>query len=96
MDKATFTRLSGTVHREDEASHIRLKDLKLCKKCIQQYGTPPCVQLCPGQVYRLRDGEIILSPSNCMHDGSCVVKCPYQNISWAVPEGGEGPRYKQM
>ncbi|MBN1912240.1 MAG: 4Fe-4S dicluster domain-containing protein [Pirellulales bacterium] len=96
MDKATFTGLSGTTHREDEPSHIRIRDPKICKKCIGRYDTPPCVHLCPGQVYRVKDEQIILSASNCMHDGSCVVKCPYQNISWEVPESGEGPQYKQM
>jgi electron-transferring-flavoprotein dehydrogenase len=39
---------------------------------------------------------VILSPSNCMHDCSCQVKCPYENINWTPPEGGEGPRFKQM
>jgi hypothetical protein len=24
------------------------------------------------------------------------VKCPYDNIRWIPPEGGEGPRYKAM
>lgn len=95
MDKPTFVSLSGANHREDEPSHILIKDPKLCLKCSDEYGNP-CTQLCPGEVYRMGEGELILSPSNCMHDGSCVVKCPYQNVEWTVPEGGEGPRYKKM
>jgi ferredoxin-like protein FixX len=27
---------------------------------------------------------------------TCAVKCPYVNIRWLPPEGGEGPRFKQM
>ncbi|RME94779.1 MAG: electron transfer flavoprotein, partial [Verrucomicrobia bacterium] len=95
MDKATFVDLSGAVHREDEPSHIIIKDPALCESCFEEYGAP-CVQLCPGEVYRRRDNHIVLSPSNCMHDGSCMVKCPHQNIIWTAPEGGEGPRYRKM
>jgi electron-transferring-flavoprotein dehydrogenase len=95
LDKATFTSLSQTQHREDEPSHIKIVNISLCRECAEKYGTP-CVNLCPGEVYRMSDGELILSPSNCMHDGSCAVKCPYGNVIWNPPEGGEGPRYKQM
>lgn len=95
MDKATFVNLSGATHREDEPSHIIIKDPSVCERCFEEYGAP-CVRLCPGEVYRRRDNHIVLSPSNCMHDGSCMVKCPYQNIIWTVPEGGEGPRYRKM
>lgn len=95
LDKATFVSLSGATHREDEPSHIAIRDPSVCLQCTDEYGNP-CVQLCPGEVYRLREGELVLSPSNCMHDGSCAVKCPYQNIEWTPPEGGEGPRYRKM
>jgi hypothetical protein len=27
---------------------------------------------------------------------TCAVKCPLENIRWLPPEGGEGPRFKQM
>lgn len=96
LDKATFVSLSGANHREDEPSHVIILDPELCLKCTEEYGNP-CTELCPGDVYRLGgEGQLVLSPSNCMHDGSCAVKCPYQNIEWNVPEGGEGPRYKRM
>lgn len=95
MEKSQFTSLSGTTHGEDQPSHIKIKDAALCVTCTKEYGNP-CVFFCPGEVYRMKEGEIILSPSNCMHDGSCQVKCPHQNILWTPPEGGEGPRFKQM
>ncbi len=49
----------------------------------------------PGVTHH-RTGEIVLSPSNCLHCMTCAVKCPYGNIRWLPPEGGEGPRYKAM
>ncbi len=95
MDRAQFVSLAGAVHREDEPSHIKILDAKICADCTRLYGAP-CTFFCPGEVYRSKGEEIILSPSNCMHDCSCQVKCPFENILWTPPEGGEGPRYKQM
>lgn len=95
MDRARFVSLAGAVHREDEPSHIKILDPQLCAECTKTYGAP-CTYFCPGEVYRAKDDRIILSPSNCMHDCSCQVKCPFENIHWTPPEGGEGPRYKQM
>ncbi len=95
MDRAQFVSLAGAVHREDEPSHIKILDAKICADCTRLYGAP-CTYFCPGEVYRSKGDEIILSPSNCMHDCSCQVKCPFENILWTPPEGGEGPRYKQM
>ena len=51
---------------------------------------------CPGQVYRWDGSKIVLSASNCLHCMTCAVKCPLENIRWLPPEGGEGPRFKQM
>lgn len=30
---------------------------------------------------------------NCIHCKLCDVKVPTQDITWAVPEGGGGPKY---
>jgi electron-transferring-flavoprotein dehydrogenase len=95
MDKPQFTSLSGAMHREDEPSHLKILDAAVCATCSEIYGAP-CVQFCPGEVYRMKGNEMILSHTNCLHDGSCQVKCPRQNILWTPPEGGEGPRYKGM
>lgn len=95
MDRATFASLTQAVHREDEPSHVLILDPSLCHQCAQKFGAP-CAVLCPGEVYRLKDGQIILSPSNCLHDGSCAVKCPMQNVRWTAPEGGEGPRFRNL
>lgn len=95
MDKPQFTSLSGTMHREDEPSHLKILDAAVCAECSQTYGSP-CVYFCPGEVYRMKGTEMIVSPTNCLHDCSCQVKCPKQNILWTPPEGGEGPRFKGM
>jgi len=91
-----FTALSGTTHREDQPSHIRIRNPELCARCLGEKGAP-CLFFCPGQVYEKgSNGKIELSPSNCLHDCSCVARCPFNNIEWNVPEGGEGPDYMDM
>jgi len=95
MDGATFVSLTGSLHREDEPAHMTILDPALCLECEARFANS-CTHFCPGQVYRWSGSEIVLSPSNCLHCMTCAVKCPYVNIRWQPPEGGEGPRFKQM
>ncbi len=96
IDRLTDVSLSGTVHREDEPSHITITDPAQCASCAELYGTHPCEHFCPGEVYRFEEDNLILSPSNCLHCQTCRIKCPRQVIKWVVPEGGDGPKYKVM
>lgn len=95
MDQTTFVSLTGSIHREDEPSHVTIPDPSLCLQCAERFANS-CTHFCPGQVYRWNNAEIVLSPSNCLHCMTCTVKCPYANIRWVPPEGGEGPRFKLM
>lgn len=95
MDQTTFVSLTGSLHREDEPSHVSIPDPSLCVSCAARFSSS-CTHFCPGQVYRWNGEQIVLSPSNCLHCMTCTVKCPYANIRWIPPEGGEGPRFKQM
>jgi electron-transferring-flavoprotein dehydrogenase len=95
MDQTTFISLTGSMHREDEPSHVSIPEPALCVDCGRLFDNS-CTHFCPGQVYRWNGDEIVLSPSNCLHCMTCAVKCPYDNIRWLPPEGGEGPRYKNM
>jgi len=96
IDRLTAVNLSGTTHREDEPPHITFADATKCRGCGEEYGCHPCVYFCPGGVYKVSEGDVVLSPSNCVHCQTCRVKCPHQVIRWRVPEGGDGPRYKAM
>jgi electron-transferring-flavoprotein dehydrogenase len=95
MDGATFVSLTGSLHREDEPSHMTVLDPQKCITCEVDYANS-CTHFCPGQVYRWDGAQIVLSASNCLHCMTCAVKCPFENIRWLPPEGGEGPRFKQM
>ncbi len=95
MDQTTFVSLTGSMHREDEPSHVTILNPSLCLECDDKFASS-CTHFCPGQVYRRGDEGIVLSPSNCLHCMTCAVKCPYSNIRWVPPEGGDGPQFKSM
>ncbi|PIE67364.1 MAG: protein EtfO [Deltaproteobacteria bacterium] len=102
VDKLTGVYLSGTLHREDQPSHIHIHDMQVCvEQCYHAYGCP-CTRFCPGDVYEMETNEdgigikgIKLNFTNCLHCKTCDIKDPYHNVTWTCPEGGEGPSYKQ-
>lgn len=96
IDRLTAVSLSGTMHREDEPSHITFHEACQNTSCNKYFGCRPCASFCPAEVYKFEDDKLILSPSNCLHCQTCRLKCPHQLIKWEVPEGGDGPRYKIM
>ena len=103
VDKLTGVYLSGTLHREDQPSHVHIHDQGVCvEKCYSTYGCP-CTRFCPGDVYEKetrKDGSgitgIKLNFTNCLHCKTCDIKDPYQIINWVTPEGGSGPNYQNM
>ncbi|MFO7716334.1 4Fe-4S dicluster domain-containing protein [Desulfosarcina sp.] len=102
VDKLTGVYLSGTLHREDQPSHVLIHDQQVCvEQCYPTYGSP-CTRFCPGDVYELefrKDGDgirgIKLNFTNCLHCKTCDIKDPFHNVTWTCPEGGEGPNYKR-
>lgn len=99
-DKLTDVYNAGSMHEEDQPSHLVVADTNLCvERCSQEYGNP-CNQFCPAQVYEMEEKNglpgLKLNPSNCVHCKTCDIMDPYDNIRWVVPEGGGGPRYTIM
>jgi electron-transferring-flavoprotein dehydrogenase len=102
VDKLTGVYLSGTLHREDQPSHVLIHDQQVCiEQCYPTYGCP-CTRFCPGDVYEMETKEdgsgirgIKVNFTNCLHCKTCDVKDPYRNVTWTCPEGGEGPNYKR-
>lgn len=108
VDKLTDVYHSGTQHREDQPSHIRIVDPSRCIiECIPRFGDAPCTHFCPARVYELvgegRSRRIQINFSNCVHCKTCVIKDPIdvidgdnvQNIVWRAPAEG-GPRYQGL
>ncbi len=108
VDKLTDVFYSGTQHREDQPSHIRILDPDRCvTECIPRFGDAPCTYFCPAKVYELvgegADRHIQVNFANCVHCKTCVIKDPLdvlkedpvQNIVWRAPAEG-GPRYQGL
>lgn len=96
FDKDFFTLMAKTEHRENEKSHLIIKDSTLCAKCDKEFSCP-CISFCPAGVYEKNNEGMTkaLNPSNCLHCKTCQRKCPFNNIVWTIPEGGGGAKYKK-
>ena len=94
-DRLTDVFMSGTVHEEDQPCHLRLRDPSKCAECEATYGSP-CTRFCPAEVYRREGERLQIDFSNCLHCKTCKIKCPFENIDWTFPQGGDGPRYTRM
>jgi len=100
FDKVTNVHYSGTVHDEDQPSHL-LVHTEVCSTiCGPEYGHP-CTRFCPANVYEIvhdADGtpRLQINASNCVHCKTCDIMDPYAVITWVPPEGGGGPQYNGM
>lgn len=100
FDKLTDVYKSGTMHEEEQPSHLQIADYDICNnRCTEEFGNP-CQHFCPAQVYEMVDEDsrpgkqkLQLTPSNCVHCKTCDIADPYQVIRWVTPQGGEGPNY---
>jgi electron-transferring-flavoprotein dehydrogenase len=103
FDKLADVYLSGTMHDEDQPSHLLVADTSVCAtKCREEYGNP-CQHFCPASVYEMvpdpaKEGALKLqiNAANCVHCKTCDIADPYQIITWTTPEGGGGPNYKRL
>ncbi|HMR24039.1 MAG TPA: electron-transfer flavoprotein:ubiquinone oxidoreductase [Oligoflexia bacterium] len=100
VDKLTSVFNAGTIHEEDQPSHLIIGDTSICyDHCDDEYAAP-CNRFCPANVYDLqKEGghkKMVLNFTNCVHCQTCDINCPKDNISWTPPESGGGPRYENM
>ena len=102
FDRLSSVFLSNTNHEEDQPCHLRLKDANVPISTNLALYDAPEQRYCPAGVYEiLRDDDggnprLQINAQNCVHCKTCDIKDPTQNITWLVPQGGEGPIYTQM
>lgn len=98
FDLLTSVSRTGTMHTEDQPSHLQLRDLQVQTKInLPEYAGPE-QRFCPVGVYEYvtqEDGKVKfqINAQNCIHCKTCDIKDPSQNINWTTPEGSGGPKY---
>ncbi|KAH8666354.1 electron transfer flavoprotein [Xylariales sp. PMI_506] len=100
FDILTSVSRTGTNHEEDQPVHLQVKDWD-----AHTMETWPGYKglenrFCPAGVYEYVEDEskplgvrFQINSQNCIHCKTCDIKAPNQDINWAVPQGGEGPKY---
>ena len=101
FDRLTNVAFSATNHEEDQMVHLRLKDADVPIAVNLPTWDEPAQRYCPAGVYEVvrEEGKaprFQINHQNCVHCKTCDIKDPSQNITWVVPQGGEGPNYPNM
>jgi len=100
FDRLTNVAFSATNHEEDEPPHLRLKDPSVPVNVNLKTWAEPAQRYCPAGVYEIVEEStgprFQINHQNCVHCKTCDIKDPSQNITWVVPQGGEGPNYPNM
>ena len=101
FDRLTNVSFSFTNHEESQPAHLKLKDPSIPVELNLPKYAGPSARYCPAGVYEFvqEDGKeprFVINFQNCVHCKTCDIKDPAQNITWTVPQGGDGPNYPNM
>ena len=100
FDRLTSVSFSMTNHEESQPCHLRLKDEAVPVVVDYTSFAGPSQRYCPAGVYEFVEEEggprFVINFQNCVHCKTCDIKDPAQNITWTVPQGGDGPNYPNM
>ena len=101
FDRLTNVSFAATNHEESQPCHLRLTDEDVPIKINLAKFAEPAQRYCPAGVYEVIEEEgaeprFVVNFQNCVHCKTCDIKDPSQNITWTVPQGGDGPNYPNM
>ena len=100
FDRLTNVAFSFTNHEESQPAHLKLTDASIPVNVNLAEYAGPSARYCPAGVYEFvgdgADKKFQINFQNCVHCKTCDIKDPSQNITWTVPQGGDGPNYPNM
>jgi electron-transferring-flavoprotein dehydrogenase len=100
FDRLTNVAFSFTNHEESQPAHLRLADPSIPVQVNLPKFAGPSARYCPAGVYEFvgegAEKRFQINFQNCVHCKTCDIKDPSQNITWTVPQGGDGPNYPNM
>ncbi|WP_438955611.1 electron transfer flavoprotein-ubiquinone oxidoreductase [Cognatiyoonia sp.] len=101
FDRLTNVAFSFTNHEESQPAHLKLRDASIPVGVNLPKFAGPSARYCPAGVYEFveeegKDTRFQINFQNCVHCKTCDIKDPIENITWTVPQGGDGPNYPNM
>ena len=96
FDRLTNVSFSMTNHEESQPAHLHLGDPNIPMSVNVPEYAEPAQRYCPAGVYEIVDDKFVINFQNCVHCKTCDIKDPSENITWTVPQGGDGPNYPNM
>ena len=100
FDRLTNVSFSMTNHEESQPPHLKLADNKIPTNFNLPNYSEPAQRYCPAGVYEIvkedDENRFVINFQNCVHCKTCDIKDPSENITWATPQGGDGPNYPNM
>ena len=101
FDRLTNVAFSFTNHEESQPAHLTLNDAFVPIAVNLPKYAEPAQRYCPAGVYEVvaeegKEPRFQINFQNCVHCKTCDIKDPSQNITWTVPQGGDGPNYPNM
>ena len=100
FDRLTNVSFSMTNHEESQPPHLKLADNKIPTNFNLPNYSEPAQRYCPAGVYEIvkedNANRFVINFQNCVHCKTCDIKDPSENITWATPQGGDGPNYPNM
>jgi electron-transferring-flavoprotein dehydrogenase len=101
FDRLTNVAFSATNHAENQPAHLHLTNAEVPTAINLPIYDEPAQRYCPAGVYEIVRSEghaprFQINFQNCVHCKTCDIKDPSQNITWTVPQGGDGPNYPNM
>jgi electron-transferring-flavoprotein dehydrogenase len=101
FDRLTNVSFSMTNHEESQPVHLQVADPNVPVEVDYITYGGLSERYCPAGVYEFiketgKPTRFVINFQNCVHCKTCDIKDPRQNITWAVPQGGDGPNYPNM
>lgn len=85
-------KLTKNAFKHDAESHIEI-DAERCRAlCTERF----CVLVCPASLYAWSEetDRMVVEFAGCLECGTCLVACRHTALTWRMPRGGYGVRYR--
>ena len=85
-------KLTLDAFKHDSESHIEIDEIVCRERCTERY----CIRVCPAALYEWNEetDRMVVEFAGCLECGTCLVACRDGALTWHLPRGGYGVRYR--